>query len=69
MHRVLVGVDGSDESMRAVEWVAGLAKDVQGLEVTLVSVYGLEPAASAYGMALITDDFWSQWRDDIQGNL
>ncbi|HYL70581.1 MAG TPA: universal stress protein, partial [Candidatus Dormibacteraeota bacterium] len=46
MRRILVGVDGSEESQRAVEWVAQLAKELGGVEVIAASVYGLEPAAA-----------------------
>jgi nucleotide-binding universal stress UspA family protein len=69
MRRILVGVDGSDESLRAVAWAAELARSVDGAEVIAASVYGLEPAVAAYGAAYVTSDFWEQWRADIKRKL
>ncbi len=69
MRRILVGIDGSDELVRAAEWAAELAKAFDGVEVIAVSIYGLDPAASAYGAAYLTTDFWEQWRSELQRNL
>lgn len=40
LHRMVVGVDGSPNSLAAVEWAAGLARLV-GAEVTAVHALGL----------------------------
>ncbi|MBV8301267.1 MAG: universal stress protein [Candidatus Dormibacteraeota bacterium] len=68
MRRILVGVDGSAESLRAVAWVAELAKDLHGLEVVAAAAYNLEPSA-AYGAMGLSDDFWQRWRDELQRGL
>jgi nucleotide-binding universal stress UspA family protein len=69
VRRILVGVDGSAESLRAVAWVAELAGELPGVEVVAVSVYGLDPTVSAYGAAYLTTDFWRQWRSEVAADL
>ena len=69
MFRVVIGVDGSPESLRAVTWVAQLAGKVRELQAITVAVYGLEQQTMPYGTAYISDGFLEEWRADLQRHL
>jgi nucleotide-binding universal stress UspA family protein len=63
-NRILVGLDGSSGSTRALEWAIKLAKS---LNAEIVAVYVLEllsPAAVGYGLAPI--DLPDGWLDDLR---
>lgn len=66
--RIVVGLDGSSGSARALEWVIGVAKALDS-EVIAVHVYQLVPAvAAAYGLAPIpsSDEWQEQLRDEFE---
>jgi nucleotide-binding universal stress UspA family protein len=62
--RILVGLDGSSGSARALDWAIDLAKS---LKVEVVAVYVLEllsPTAIGYGMAPV--QLPDGWLDDLR---
>ena len=69
MLRVVVGVDGSTESLRAVAWVAKLATTVADLKAITVGVYGIETEQLAYSATFFNDDFLQEWSADLQRHL
>ena len=69
MKRILVGVDGSPESLEAVKWTADLAGAV-GAEVIVASVYGMFPSMVMPGAGYyITDEALATWRKQLQEDL
>ena len=69
--RILVGVDGSPESLDAVKWTAELASSL-GAEVIVVSVFGFYPYPVITGPSegfYMTQDTLDQWRKDLQRDM
>ena len=65
--RILVGLDGSSGSARALGWAIQLAKP---LDAEIIAVYVLEmlsPAAVGYGLAPI--ELPDNWLDDLRQRL
>jgi nucleotide-binding universal stress UspA family protein len=69
MKRILVGVDGSPESLEAVKWTADLAASL-GAEVIVASAFGFYPVATSPSVATyITQDTIDRWRKDLQHDM
>ena len=68
IRRIVVGVDGSDEALRAVEWSARLAR-ATGAEV--IAAHAIESPVFLDGFPLVTgtisaeswDVAWKEWRE------
>lgn len=62
--RIVVGVDGSEGSYRALNWCVDLAND---LDAEIIAVHSFESPiymAAAGGIPFVYDD--GQWRNDIK---
>jgi len=69
MQRILVGVDGSAESLKAVTWTADLARSL-GAEVIVASVYGFYPVMAMPSDGVFMSEEWLDgWRTDLQRDL
>jgi len=68
LQRVLIGIDGSAESLAAAEWLASLEPVLGSIEVTAVAAYGAD-AVATLPVYVFTDDFWREWRDSLQKDL
>ena len=69
MKHILVGIDGSIESLDAVSWAADLAKQL-GADVIAASVFGFYPVvAIADNGVYMSEDGLNGWRKDLQRDL
>jgi nucleotide-binding universal stress UspA family protein len=67
MHRIVVGLDGSAESARALEWAADLAS-LTGAEIAAVTVFDAGPFM-AWGMAPAFIPDFALLRADLREDL
>jgi nucleotide-binding universal stress UspA family protein len=67
MKRIVVGLDGSAEAARALEWAADLAS-LTGAEITVVTVFDAGPYMS-WGMAPVYLPDFEQLRVGLQEDL
>ena len=69
MKHILVGVDGSPESLEAVKWTADLAHGLDA-DVVVASVFGFYPAmVLPNGAYYLTDETIKSWRQDVQRDI
>lgn len=66
-HRILVGLDGSSGSARALDWAIGVARPL-GAEIVAVHVFQLTPAYPAdYGLVPIPCS--DEWLEELRGEF
>jgi nucleotide-binding universal stress UspA family protein len=62
--RILVGLDGSSGSARALDWAIQLAKSIKAEIIAAYVLELLSPSAVGYGLAPL--DFPDGWLDDLR---
>jgi nucleotide-binding universal stress UspA family protein len=67
MNRILIAIDGSQQSLAAVRWVAS-AYSPETTEIIAASTYGLEPAALMAGY-VPAPDWGEKWSADLETHL